>query len=36
MSEGATKPVNPVVAEAHDVDTYHGKLSNLNDVKRIY
>jgi len=26
MSEGAVKPTNPVVAEAHEVDTYHGKL----------
>ena len=23
MSEGDVKPANPVVAEAHDVDTYH-------------
>jgi len=23
MSEGGVKPTNPVVAEAHDVDTFH-------------
>jgi len=27
MSEGRAKPANPVVAEAHDVDTFHGTLS---------
>jgi hypothetical protein len=32
MSEGAVKPSAPVVVEAQEVKTYHGKRSPLTEL----
>jgi hypothetical protein len=34
MSEGNVKPEVPIVAEAHQVNTYDGKLSPTSDSRQ--
>lgn len=36
MSEGEAKPPQAVVAEAHEVDTYHGKALRSAGIEAHY